>query len=111
MSEPLDGERQTVASFDDRFPAEQFLRPRDIRTPQLWIVRRAFDVADRTGTAGDLDNLPRDVQHADFDRVAEIDRIADVAGQEPKQSLDLVADETEAARLAAVAVNGDRLIG
>ena len=45
----------------------------------------------------------------DLVRVAEVDRLVEVGEQQPVDALDQVGDVAEAARLRAVAVDGERL--
>src|SRR6266446_567582 len=105
----LQGPAEAVLASDLWLPAQQRAGTSDVGPPHARVVLRQRLVDDRALAAGQLQNFLGKIENAQFVRIAEVDRLVEVGKEQAIDALDEVADEAEAARLRAVAVDRQRL--
>src|SRR5690606_31736500 len=92
-----------------RFPAESLAGQRNVRLPNLWIVLRQRLEDDLALAAGELDDLPREVENRDLVGVYDVDGVGHIAEEQAIDALHRIVDVLEGSRLIALAVDGERL--
>src|SRR5271157_6465062 len=109
-AEVLEGSPKPHAAVDGGVPAQECLRLCDVGPAALGIILGQVAVDYLALRALDQgDNLKSKLMHGDLGRVSQVHRQGMVDVQQPVDALHQVAHVAEAARLVALAVDGDRL--
>src|SRR2546425_12209431 len=91
-------------------PAEDLLRPRDVRLPLLGIVDRQGLVDDLALRTGDADHGFGELEQRELVRIAEVHGQVLAGLREQDESADQIVDVAERPRLRPVAEYGQRCI-
>src|SRR6187200_3193053 len=102
---------QPLVQLDLRLPAEDLARARDVRLAHLRVVDRQRLVEDLARRAGRREDRLRELEDRVLARVADVHRQVLAGLGEQGEAANQVVDVTEAARLGAVPVDGERLLG
>src|SRR5438874_8035940 len=111
LAKIIDSEAEALIEQHLGFPIEQLFRLADVRLALLGIVRRKRMFDDlRLGT-GQGDHLLGQLTNSEFVGVADVNRTRDLRARahQPDHAFDQIVDVAEGPRLAAVAVDADRL--
>jgi hypothetical protein len=99
---------EPFCKLDPRLPSQQRAGLGDIGAAARWIVHRQIDKAQFALRSRDVQNGLRALQNRELHRVSNVDREVLLALRQAHDALDQIVDVTEAARLLAVAVDGQR---
>lgn len=90
-------------------PVQRASRAGDIRLTMVRIVDRQRSEHNGRGRAREFNDAPRDLEHGQFVRIAEIDRTGHVLGRahQANEGVDHVVDVAKEARLRPVAIDRD----
>src|SRR2546426_7354730 len=105
-----DGPHEAGLERGTRLPAEDPSSTGQVGTALSGVILGQRPVYDLAGTAAEIPNPGGQLKHADLIGGAQIDWITEIDVEQPKHALNKVFGIAEAARLRALAVDGDGLV-
>src|SRR4051812_37491422 len=105
----IDRARQPLLETDDRLPAEDGAGDRYVRSALPRIVLGQRPEVEVRGAAGHAPDQRGELQDVVLSRVAQVDRLLVIGAHQSDNALHQVVDILKAARLAAVAIDGQWL--
>src|SRR5689334_14957411 len=105
-SEVFEGSPQAVLEVDARLPTQKCARPRDVGPALPGVIDGKVAMLDGALRAGDPDDRLRQLDHRHLVRVAEVGGELVAFLEHRHHAADQIRHVAEAARLAAVSVNG-----